>query len=175
MHDGGNEWFRRTRRSSPSRLEGLPLVDILRVRRCPAEGWKPCPKKFPPEFKRDVVTIERRCDLTVAEVAADFDISPESVRRWMRQADIRCPRRPDYRRAGRRWCNCAATSGASRWRTRSSVEQRWGSPQRAPTAQRPWRAHAQRVRLGLDHPTPTGTRIAPGPLIGDPSKNSLPK
>ena len=46
------------------------------------------PKKFPPEFKRDVVTVARRGDLTVAEVAADFDISVESVRRWMRQADV---------------------------------------------------------------------------------------
>ncbi|MFN2507115.1 MAG: transposase [Acidimicrobiales bacterium] len=35
-----------------------------------------------------MVTVARRGDLTVAEVAADFDISPESVRRWMRQADI---------------------------------------------------------------------------------------
>ena len=46
------------------------------------------PKKFPPEFKRDVVTVARRGDLSVAEVAADFDIAPESVRRWMKQADI---------------------------------------------------------------------------------------
>ena len=46
------------------------------------------PKKFPPEFKRDVVTVARRGDLSINEVAADFDISPESVRRWMRQADI---------------------------------------------------------------------------------------
>jgi transposase len=46
------------------------------------------PKKFPPEFKRDVVTVARRGQLTIAEVAADFDVSPESVRRWMRQADI---------------------------------------------------------------------------------------
>jgi transposase-like protein len=46
------------------------------------------PKKFPVEFKRDVVRVARRGDLTVAEVAADFDISPESVRRWVRQADI---------------------------------------------------------------------------------------
>lgn len=45
------------------------------------------PKRFPPEFKR-VVTVARRGYLTIAEVAADFDISPESVRRWMRQADI---------------------------------------------------------------------------------------
>ena len=46
------------------------------------------PKKFPPEFKRDVVTVARRGDLTLPEVAADFDVSVESVRRWMRQADI---------------------------------------------------------------------------------------
>ena len=46
------------------------------------------PKRFPPEFKRDVVKVARRGDLSVAEVAADFDVSPESVRRWMRQADI---------------------------------------------------------------------------------------
>ncbi len=46
------------------------------------------PKKFPPEFKRDVVRVARRGDLSRAEVAADFDISIESVNRWMRQADI---------------------------------------------------------------------------------------
>ena len=46
------------------------------------------PKKFPAEFKRDVVTVARRGDLTIGEVAADFDVSVESVRRWMRQADI---------------------------------------------------------------------------------------
>ena len=46
------------------------------------------PKKFPVEFKRDVVAVARRGDLTVAEVAADFDVSIESVRRWMRQADV---------------------------------------------------------------------------------------
>jgi len=46
------------------------------------------PKKFPPEFKRDVVAVARRGDLTLAEVAADFDVSIESVRRWMRQADV---------------------------------------------------------------------------------------
>jgi len=46
------------------------------------------PKKFPKEFKRDVANVARRGDLTIPEVAADFDVSPESVRRWMRQADI---------------------------------------------------------------------------------------
>jgi len=38
------------------------------------------PKKFPAEIKRDVVRIVRRGDLTVATIAADFDISPEAVR-----------------------------------------------------------------------------------------------
>lgn len=46
------------------------------------------PKKFPTEFKRYVVRVARRGDLTRAEVAADFDVSVESVSRWMRQADI---------------------------------------------------------------------------------------
>ena len=46
------------------------------------------PKRFPPEFKRDVVTVARRGDLSVAEVAVDFDVSEESVRRWVKQADV---------------------------------------------------------------------------------------
>ena len=46
------------------------------------------PKKYPPEFKRDVVLVARRGDLSVPEVASDFGVSEESVRRWMRQADV---------------------------------------------------------------------------------------
>lgn len=46
------------------------------------------PKKFPPEFRADVVRVARRGDLTIAEVARDCDVSPESVRRWMRKADV---------------------------------------------------------------------------------------
>ena len=46
------------------------------------------PKKYPPEFKRDVANVARRGDLTHAEIAADFDISVESVRRWVRQANV---------------------------------------------------------------------------------------
>ena len=46
------------------------------------------PKKYPPEFKRDVVTVARRGDLSVVEVAIDFGVAEESVRRWMRQADV---------------------------------------------------------------------------------------
>ena len=46
------------------------------------------PKKYPAEFKRDVARVARRGDMTFAEVAADFDVSIESVRRWKRQAEI---------------------------------------------------------------------------------------
>ena len=46
------------------------------------------PKKFPAEFKRDVVTVARRGKLTRAEIAADFGISIESVKRWVRQAEV---------------------------------------------------------------------------------------
>jgi transposase len=46
------------------------------------------PKEYPPVFKRDVVLVARRGDLSVPEVAADFGVSEESVRRWRRQADI---------------------------------------------------------------------------------------
>jgi transposase-like protein len=46
------------------------------------------PKRFPAEFKRDVANVARRGDLSIAEVARDFDVSEESVRRWMHQADI---------------------------------------------------------------------------------------
>ena len=46
------------------------------------------PKKYPEEFKRDVVMVARRGDLSVPEVATDFGIAEETVRRCMRQADI---------------------------------------------------------------------------------------
>jgi transposase len=46
------------------------------------------PKKFPSEFKHDVVRVAGRGDLTVPEVAVDFGIAQESVRRWVRQADV---------------------------------------------------------------------------------------
>jgi len=46
------------------------------------------PKRFPAEFKRDVVAVARRRTVPIEEVAADFDISPSTLHRWMRQADI---------------------------------------------------------------------------------------
>lgn len=75
------------------------------------------PKKFAPEFRRDVVTVARRGDLTPAEVAADFGISVEPVRRWCQQADV-----DDGIRDGlttSEGSSSAARSDDSRWRTRS--------------------------------------------------------
>ena len=46
------------------------------------------PKRCPDEFKRDMVAVARRGDLTIPEVAIDFGVAEETVRRWMRQADM---------------------------------------------------------------------------------------
>jgi transposase-like protein len=66
--------------------------------------------------------VARRGDLTVAEVAADFDVSVESVRRWVRQADIdggvkdglTMAEQPDLVQLRRR-------AASWRWRTRPSA------------------------------------------------------
>jgi transposase len=46
------------------------------------------PKRYPPEFKRDVVMVARTSGLTHAQIAEDFGISEHSVQRWLKQADI---------------------------------------------------------------------------------------
>lgn len=46
------------------------------------------PKKYPPEFKRDVVMVARRRESSMEQVASDFGISATSLKRWMRQADV---------------------------------------------------------------------------------------
>ena len=76
--------------ANASQAAGLGLAAALADISC--EGRVPpkavfVPRKFPPEFKRDVVTVDRRGDLPVNEVAADFEVTPETVPRWMRQAD----------------------------------------------------------------------------------------
>jgi transposase-like protein len=46
------------------------------------------PKRFPQEFKRDVVAVSRSSSLTQAQVARYFGISEHSVARWVKQANI---------------------------------------------------------------------------------------
>ena len=68
---------------------GLLSVDLTLFARVFACGEDVVmPKRYPDEFKRDVVAVARWGDLTVLEVATDFGVAEETVRRWMRQADI---------------------------------------------------------------------------------------
>lgn len=46
------------------------------------------PRKYPPEFKRDVVMVARRRDASMEQVAKDFGVSASSLKRWMQQADV---------------------------------------------------------------------------------------
>jgi len=44
--------------------------------------------RFPPYFKRDVATVSRRSNATFEGLASDFRITVNSLRRWIRQADV---------------------------------------------------------------------------------------
>lgn len=46
------------------------------------------PRKFPEEFKRDVVRVARRGDRPLTEIAVDFDVSVKTLYRWVAQADV---------------------------------------------------------------------------------------
>ena len=47
------------------------------------------PKKYPPEFKRDVADAARRREgESLEDIARTFGISSSSVKRWIDQADI---------------------------------------------------------------------------------------
>ena len=46
------------------------------------------PKRFPEEFKRDVVAVARRRQVPLREVAADFGIGETTLQRWLHQADV---------------------------------------------------------------------------------------
>ena len=118
------------------------------------------PKKFPPEFKRDVVTVARRGDLTYAEVAADFDISVESVRRWVRQADIddgirdglTSAEQPEHHRTARRPARSARAS-ADGQRSRAH---RLGAARLVPAAPH----HDELHRAGLAMGEPPSSRAS---------------
>ena len=45
------------------------------------------PKAFPAEFRRDVVAIARKGEVSMAQIAKDFGISESCVGRWVRMAD----------------------------------------------------------------------------------------
>ena len=46
------------------------------------------PKRFPKEFKDDVVRVARNGKFTHDEIAHDFNISTSSLKRWLHPADV---------------------------------------------------------------------------------------
>ncbi len=46
------------------------------------------PKRYPQEFKDDVVRVARTRDVSLESIAADFGISVTTLKRWMAQADV---------------------------------------------------------------------------------------
>ncbi|MCA1840097.1 MAG: transposase, partial [Actinobacteria bacterium] len=45
-------------------------------------------KRFPAEFRRDVVAVARRKEAPMSQIAKDFGIAESCLYRWMRRAEI---------------------------------------------------------------------------------------
>ena len=43
---------------------------------------------YPPEFRARAVELARASDLPPSQVARDLGIDPDTMRRWLRQADV---------------------------------------------------------------------------------------
>jgi len=50
-------------------------------------------KPYPPEFRREAVELYRRAEKSLNEIAADLGVSSESLRLWVKQADVDAGRR----------------------------------------------------------------------------------
>lgn len=46
------------------------------------------PKRYPMEFRRDVVAVARQSSDTREQIASDFGISSTTLKRWLKQADV---------------------------------------------------------------------------------------
>ena len=46
------------------------------------------PRGYPPEFRAEAVRLYRDTDKTLRQVSSDLGISVESLRKWVRQAEI---------------------------------------------------------------------------------------
>ena len=46
------------------------------------------PKAFPAEFRRDVVSVARRKQAPMSQIARDFGISEGCLHRWIKRAEI---------------------------------------------------------------------------------------
>jgi len=45
-------------------------------------------RSYPPEFKADAVELYRSSGKSIRDLAAELDVSPESLRRWIVQHDV---------------------------------------------------------------------------------------
>lgn len=52
------------------------------------------PRKYPEEFRRDVIAVARCGDVTLRQVAEDVGVSSTGVQWWVAQAAIEDGRRP---------------------------------------------------------------------------------
>jgi transposase len=54
------------------------------------------PRKFPQEFREDVVAVARSREpgVTLSQIAQDFGISDQTLTNWLKQADIDDGRKP---------------------------------------------------------------------------------
>jgi transposase-like protein len=50
-------------------------------------------KPYPPEFRREAVELYRRAGKSLSELATDLGVSTETLRIWVKQADVDAGRR----------------------------------------------------------------------------------
>lgn len=46
------------------------------------------PAPYPPEFRAEAIRLVRSGDRSVSEIAKDLGVSAQSLRNWLRQADL---------------------------------------------------------------------------------------
>ena len=56
------------------------------------------PKRYPDEFKADVVRVARQGDAPLSWIAKDFGISEASLHKWLKAADVQDGKRPGVTR-----------------------------------------------------------------------------
>lgn len=99
------------------------------------------PRPHPPKFRRRAVELARLQEQPVAKIVEDLGISESCLRNWMAQADVDDGRRPGLTNEERaELSRCAARTGCSSWRSRSSSGRPPPSPGRT-TSQSDLRLH----------------------------------
>lgn len=51
-------------------------------------------KRYPLDFRRDVVAVARKGDATLAQISKDFGISNATLHNWLKKADVEDGVRP---------------------------------------------------------------------------------